>query len=166
MKFLTDKAHKFEEKFTSKAGKLLAFWGALGGLGLMGSSIIGVIVWLSAFAIDLSSISKNTKEFKAAQEYNYFMIGQLSRMIEAEADYRTSFNIPIRETNPPSGASRGDYWYPTYIKINGAWRPVIYGAFPNMTRKQVGILEMHGEYIIAGKEPHPDKEELTELHNH
>ena len=40
MKFLTDKAHKFEEKFTSKAGKLLAFWGALGGLIAMGSSML------------------------------------------------------------------------------------------------------------------------------
>jgi hypothetical protein len=166
MKFLTNKAHKFEEKFTSKAGKIIAFWGALGSLIAMGSTIIAAIVWIAAFCVDLANLSDNTKKFNAAQEYNYFMINQLSRMIEAEADYKTSFGIPVRETNAPKGASSGDLWYPTYIKVNGNWHPIIYGAFPNMTRKQVGILDMHGDYIVAGKEPHPDKEELKKLHNH
>ena len=28
------------------------------------------------------------------------------------------------------------------------------------------ILDINGEYGVAGKEPHPDKEELERLHNH
>ena len=77
-----------------------------------------------------------------------------------------SFGIPVRMTNPPKGASSGNLWYFTYIKVNDTWRPIIYGAFPDLTNSKVGILDMHGEYKEAGKEPHPDRVELKLLEHH
>ena len=139
MKFLTDKAHKFEEKFTSKAGKLLAFWGALGGLIAMGSSIIGVIVWLSAFFVDLSAISKNTKEFKAAQEYNYFLDMQEVSAHHEEMQTVIKYGVELQETN------NGDLWYFTTVKVNDTDRPIIYSA--NIKKKGKGVKLKNGDKV-------------------
>jgi hypothetical protein len=160
------KANEIAEKFENKAVKIVAFWGALTGLVALVPTIFGLIYWLYNFGIHLYNLDKYVTEITAAQEYNYFMINQLTRMVEAEADGKQSFGIPVRMTNAPDGAFSGDLWYFTYIRVNDNWHPVIYGAFPNMTRKQVGILDIHGEYGIAGKEPHPDKEEIEKLHPH
>ena len=157
------KAEEIANKFEGKASKLLVFWGALTGIIALIPTVFAVIYYVCTIAVHIYHIDKYVTEINAAQKYNYFMIGQLSRMVEAEADHKVSFGIPIRMTNAPKGATQGDYWYVSYVKVNGTWRPIIYGAFPNMTRKEVGLLDINGNYIIAGKEPHPDKEELEKL---
>ena len=163
IKNFTDKANYFANKFESKAVKIAAFWAALTGLIALIPTFFAGAYWIFTFGTHLYNLDKYVSEITEAQKYNYFMIAQLSRMIEAEADYKTSFGVPVRMTNAPTGASTGDLWYFTYYEINERWHPVIYGAFPYITKKQVGILDINGAYGIAGKEPHPDQMELREL---
>jgi hypothetical protein len=166
MQAFKERAEKLTKNIENKAIRIVAFYTALAGFIALIPTVFAGIYYIVTIGVHLWKIDSYVTKIGEAQKYNYFMIGQLSRMIEAESDYKTSFGIPVRMTNPPNGASSGDLWYPTYIKVNGEWHPIIYGAFPYITKKQVGILDINGEYTIAGKEPHPDKEELERLHNH
>lgn len=157
------RAEKIAEKFESKAGKIIAFWGALTGLIAVLPVVAGFIYQTYVIINHVLMIDEYVTKIEAAQEYDHFMIKQLNNMVQAESDLKSSFGVPVRMTNPPKGASSGNLWYFTYVKINDTWRPIIYGAFPDLTNSQVGILDMYGEYGIAGKEPHPDKEELEKL---
>ena len=155
MKALINKAERFAEKFESKIGKVIAFWGALGALVAAFPSIIAFIYGLYIFGTHLYNLDTYVTEFKAMEEYQNFQIMQITHMVEAEADPKESFGIPVRMTNPPVGHKLGDLWYFTKIQINGVWLDVTYGAFPSVTKKKVGILDMHGEYKIAGEEIKP-----------
>jgi hypothetical protein len=155
MKQLVEKAELFAEKFEGKTTKMIAFGVAFTGLLAFIPTVIAGIVWIYFFFVDLINISTYVKEFKATTEYHDFQIMQLTHMVEAEADPKEAFGIPVRMTNTPDGHTTGDLWYFTYIKVNGKWRPIIYGAFPNKTKKQVGILNMKGKYNIAGEEARP-----------
>jgi len=157
------RAEKIAEKFESKVAKIIAFWGALTALIAVIPVIAGFIYQTYIIINHVLMIDEYVIKIEAAQEYDHFMIKQLHNMVQAEADLKQSFGVRVRMTNPPKGASSGNLWYFTYVKVNDTWRPIIYGAFPDLTNSRVGILDMYGEYKIAGKEPHPDKEELEKL---
>jgi hypothetical protein len=103
-------------------GKILAFWSALVGLIGFGSSFIAALVWISAFVVDLSAISENTKQFKKAQEYNYFLDMQEVNGLHEEMETVIKYGVELQETN------NGDLWYFTSVNINGIDRPIIYSA--------------------------------------
>ena len=127
MKFITDKAHRFEEKFTSRVGKLLAFWSALIGLIGFGSTFIGVLVWIGTFAIDLASLSENTKQIKASQIYSNFLDMQEVSGLHEEMETVFKYGVELQKTN------NGDLWYFTTVIVNDIERPIIYSA--NVKRK-------------------------------
>lgn len=152
---------KWSDKFENKAVKIVAFYTAVAGLVALVPTIIAGLIWLFFFFKDIANISNYVKEFRRATEYNNFMIMQLTHIVEAESDPKNSYGIPVRMTNAPEGHELGDLWYFTNIKINGVWRPVVYGAFPNKTKSNVGVLDMDGEYKTAGSEKKP-----LDNHNH
>lgn len=152
MKFLTDKAHQFEEKFTSKIGKILAFWTALGGLIAMGGSLITFFGFVIAFSVDLYNLSENTTQFKAAQEYNYFLDMQEVSGLHEEMETVIKYGVELQKTN------NGDLWYFTTVMVNDIERPIIYSAnvkrkgktitFPNGIKSKchIYIQNMKGEH--------------------
>lgn len=170
MQTLWNKAENLTKGIENKALKIVAFWTALTGLFALIPTFFGFIYGIYVFGTHLYNLDTYVTEITAINEYQNFQIKQLTNMIQAEADAKKSFGIPVRMTNPPKvngkPAGQGDLWYFTYIKINNTWRPITYGAFPYVTDSKVGILDMHGEYGEAGKEPHPDKEEIEILHRH
>ena len=166
MRALWDKAENLTKNIENKALRIVAFWGALSGLVVSLPAIAGFIYAVYIGCVHVINLDNYVTRVNEINKYQNFAIGQLCRMIEAEADHKTSFGIEVRETNPPKGASTGDLWYFTYVKVDGNWLPVPYGAFPYITKSKVGILDMDGEYGTAGKEPHPDTEEIELLHKH
>ena len=152
---LKERANKFADQFESKAVRLVAFWSAMAGLLALIPTILAGLIWLYLFFTDIANISNYVKQFQEADRYDKFMIMQLAGMIKGEADPKESYGITVRMINPPEGHKEGDLYYFTYIKINDIWRPVIYGAFPNKTNKNVGILNIDGAYKVAGKELRP-----------
>ena len=166
MKAIWNKAENLTKGIENKALKIVAFWTALTGLFALIPTIFATIYGIYLIGYHVYNLDDYVTRIEAAQEYDHFMIKQLHNMVQAEADLKNSFGIPVRMTNPPKGASSGNLWYFTYIKVNDTWRPIIYGAFPDLTNSKVGILDMHGEYKEAGKEPHPDRVELKLLEHH
>lgn len=160
---LKERAEKLTKNIENKAVRLVAFYTAIAGFVALIPTFFAGIYYVYVIGVHIYNIDSYVTRIEAAQEYDHFMIKQLNNMVQAESDLKSSFGVPVRMTNPPKGASSGNLWYFTYVKINDTWRPVIYGAFPDLTNSQVGILDMYGEYGIAGKEPHPDKEELERL---
>lgn len=150
-----DKIKRWSNTFENKAVKIVAFYGSIMGLIALIPSIIAVCVWLYFFFVDLANISNYVKEFRASTEYHDFQIMQLTNIIKAETDPKQAFRVPLRMSNVPIGHEVGMLWYFTYVKVNGRFRIITYGAFPNKTDGNVGILDIHGKYMVAGTEPKP-----------
>lgn len=147
---------KWSNKFENNAVKVVAFYGTITVLfGVVAPFLLACLVWLFFFFRDIANISNYVNEFRRSTEYNNFQIMQLTHIVEAESDPKNSYGIPVRMTNAPKGHKMGDLWYFTNIKINGVWRPITYGAFPNKTKQHVGILNMDGKYKVAGTEKKP-----------
>ena len=99
MKNPWQKANEIANKFENKAVKLVAFWGALTGLVALIPTVFAAIYYIYTVAVHIYNIDKYVTEIEAAQEYNYFMINQLTRMVEAEADGKKSFGIAVTLAN-------------------------------------------------------------------
>ena len=136
-----DKAEKIANKFTSKAGKLLAFWGTITALVALIPTIIGGLVWLWFFFVDIANISTYVKEFKAISKYNTFCEMQTISGLHEEMDTQFMYGVELQKTN------NGDLWYFTDVKVNGKDRPVIYSA--NIKRKGKKIKLDDGTYATA-----------------
>jgi hypothetical protein len=127
MKFLTQKADKFAEKFTTKTGKILAFWAAITGLISFGSAFLGVILFMANWFVDLYNLSDNVRKFTNGIEYSYFLDMQEVSGLHEEMETVIMYGVELQKTN------NGDLWYFTTVEVNGVERPIIYSA--NVKRK-------------------------------
>jgi hypothetical protein len=138
---LKDRANKFADKFENKTARFIVFWGTItGGIALI-PSIIGVLVWLYYFAVDIYNISKYVKEFRAAAEYSYFMDMQHDKAIHEEMETVMMYGVQLEKTN------NGDLWYFSTVEINGIERPVLYSA--NVKKKGQKVKSKDGKTITA-----------------
>jgi hypothetical protein len=137
---LKERANKYAEKFESKLAKTIAFWGTItGGIALI-PSVIGVVVWLYFFAVDLYNISNYVREFRAAMEYSNFMDMQHDKAIHEEMETIEKYGVQLEMTN------NGDLWYFTTVKINETERPILYSA--NIKKKGQKI-KIDGKTVVA-----------------
>lgn len=138
---LKERATKFADKFQSKTAKFLAFWGAMAGLLAIVPTIVGMLVWLYYFFVDIYNISAYVKEFRNATEYGYFMDMQHDKAIHEEMETVEMYGVSLEKTN------NGDLWYFTTVEINGEERPVLYSA--NIKKKGQKMKDEHGTTVIA-----------------
>ena len=139
MSFLKDKANKFADKFNTKVGKLIAFWGSMGFLVSILPLVISAIVFFYYLCIDMYNISTYVKEFRASAEYSYFLDMQEVSALHEEMETVMKFGVELQMTND------GDLWYFTNILINGNERQIIYSA--NVKRKGKSVKFADGKVL-------------------
>jgi hypothetical protein len=137
---LKERANKFADKFQNKTAKVIAFWGVItGGVALI-PSVIGVLVWVYYFAIDIYNISNYVKEFRAATEYSYFLDMQEAKGLHEGMETVTKYGVQLEKT------SSGDLWLFTTVEVNGVERPIIYSV--NIKKKGQKI-KVNGKTVTA-----------------
>lgn len=110
------------DKYESKIAKFLVFWGTIGALLTVMSSIGSGLWWIYELGDDLSTFSKDKKKIERSIKYCYHNI-MLSQSIDhEEMDTDTIFGVILQKTN------HGDYYYFDTITINGTVRHILYSA--------------------------------------
>jgi hypothetical protein len=139
MSLLKDKAAKFSDKFTSKVGKLIAFWTAMAFLISILPLIVSALIFLYFLIVDLYNISTYVKEFRASAEYSYFLDMEEVSALHEEMETIIMYGVELQKTND------GDLWYFTTTMINGNVRPIFYSA--NVKRKGKMVLFPDGRKL-------------------
>jgi len=139
MSTLKEKASKFSDKFSSKVGKVMAFWGAMAFLIGILPLIISALVFFYFLCVDLYNISKYVKEFRNSAEYSYFLDMQEVSALHEEMETVMKYGVELQQTN------NGDLWYYTTTTINGNERQIIYSA--NVKRKGKSVKFADGRVL-------------------